>query len=128
MNIEEAKEQLKDIIRLLDFRPKENPNSSLELERVSQDEWKEVLETVLSELEKKETIIERYEIECKRFRKFCSKIRKTKKRNVDEFNQGQEHKCNQFLNLLAGEENWEFDGKYFDETDKEINKVEREGK
>ena len=45
--VEEAIEKLKYYINLLDFRPKENPDSPLELTRYF-DEWKQVLETVLN--------------------------------------------------------------------------------
>lgn len=85
------------------------------------------LKTVLNELEKKDKVINEYEKECRMFKAFCRRVRRDNKHNVDEFNQGQEHKCNQFLNLLAGEENWDFEGKYFDETEKEIDKAENVG-
>ena len=42
------------------------------------------------------------------------------KHDVDLFNQGQEQKCNEFLNLIEGEQHWNYEGKYFDETDKQI--------
>lgn len=66
MRKEEAIEKLKYYINLLDFRPKENPDSPLELTRYF-DEWKQVLETVLNytkELEEekdklKERLVER---------------------------------------------------------------------
>lgn len=65
-------------------------------------------------------IAERYERECRMFKAFCRKIRKDEKRNVDEFNQGREYAYIQFLNLISGEQNWEHEGKYFDEVDKEL--------
>ena len=59
MNKEEAIEPLKDIINVLDFKPKENPNASLELGRTSQDEWKRVLDTVLNYIEKLENMYQK---------------------------------------------------------------------
>ena len=84
---------------------------------------KQAIETVLSELEKKDTVISEYEKECRQFKSFCKRVRRDEKRDVDEFNQGQELKCNQFLNLLYGEEHWSYEGKYFDETDKQVDKL-----
>lgn len=81
------------------------------------------LETVLNLIEKKDKIIKQYEEECRRFKAFCRRVRRDEKHDVDEFNQGQEHKCNQFLNLLEGEKNWSYEGKHFNETDKEIKKL-----
>lgn len=72
------------------------------------------------ELETYKKIAERYERECRMFRAFCRRIRKDEKRNVDEFNQGREYAYIQFLNLISGEQNWEHEGKYFDEVDKEL--------
>ena len=72
------------------------------------------------ELETYKKIAERYERECRMFRAFCRRIRKDEKRDVDEFNQGREYAYIQFLNLISGEQNWEHEGKYFDEVDKEL--------
>lgn len=76
-----------------------------------------------TEINKLKNVIEEYEKECRQFKAFCRKIRRDDKHDVDEFNQGQEQKCNQFLNLLAGEKHWTYEGKYFDETDKQIEKM-----
>lgn len=78
------------------------------------------MKNVLSELETYKKIAERYERECRMFRAFCRRIRKDEKRDVDEFNQGREYSYIQFLNLISGEQNWEYEGKYFDEVDKEL--------
>ena len=85
-----------------------------------------LIEKQQKEIEKHKNTIARYEMESKSFRAFCRKIRKTEKRNVDEFNQGREYSYIQFLNLINGEQNWEHEGKYFDEVDEELEKwVER---
>ena len=81
---------------------------------------KQAIETVLSELEKKDKVINEYEKECRQFKAFCKRVRRYKKHDVDLFNQGQEHKCNQFLNLISGEPHWSYEGKYFDDTDNQI--------
>lgn len=80
-------------------------------------------EQAKAEVEQKDRIIKQYEEECRRFKAFCRRVRRDEKHDVDEFNQGQEHKCNQFLNLLEGEKNWSYEGKYFNETDKEIEEL-----
>ena len=72
------------------------------------------------ELEKYKKISERYEKECRTFRAFCRRVRKDEKRDVDEFNQGREYAYIQFLNLINGEQNWEHEGKHFDEVDQEL--------
>lgn len=78
------------------------------------------IETVLNLLEKKDKVINEYEKECRQFKAFCKRVRRYKKHDVDLFNQGQEHKCNQFLNLISGEPHWSYEGKYFDDTDNQI--------
>lgn len=83
------------------------------------------IENVLRELETYKNKIARYEMESKSFRAFCRKIRKTEKRNVDEFNQGREYAYIQFLNLISGEQNWEHEGEYFEEVDQELEKWAR---
>lgn len=80
---------------------------------------------------KKDKIINEYEKECRQFKAFCKKVRRDEKHDVDLFNQGQEHKCNQFLNLISRESHWNYEGKYFDDTDNQIkqyfeNKAEEE--
>lgn len=79
-----------------------------------------------TEINKLNNVIEEYKKECRQFKAFCRKIRRDDKHDVDEFNQGQEQKCNQFLNLLAGEKHWTYEGKYFDETDKQIEKMKED--
>lgn len=78
------------------------------------------------ENEEKDKKLKKFEDECRKFKAFCKKIRKSEKHDVDLFNQGQEHKCNQFLNLISEEPHWDYEGKYFDETDKEIEKLVKE--
>ena len=72
------------------------------------------------ELDKKDKIINEYEKECKKTRAFARRIRKDEKRDIDQFNQGKEFASIQFLNLLANEPHWDYEGKYFDEVDREI--------
>lgn len=124
MDIEKAKKDLKGI-NIRNFLSGMSEQSNYIVDRA--EETNEAIETVLNELEKKDKVIDEYEKECRMFKAFCRRVRRDDKHNVDEFNQGQEHKCNQFLNLLAGEENWDFEGKYFDETEKEIDKAENVG-
>ena len=78
-----------------------------------------------NENEEKNKIIKLFEHECRKFKAFCRRVRKDG-HDIDLFNQGQEHKCNQFLNLINGESHWDYEGKYFDETDKEIKKLSKE--
>ena len=78
---------------------------------------------IIEMLEQKDKQIQLFENECRKFKAFCKRIRKNNKHNIDLFNQGQEHKCNQFLNLISGESHWDYEGKYFEETDKEIEKL-----
>lgn len=79
-----------------------------------------VIQKQQEEIDKKDKIIEQYEKECRQFKAFCRRVRRDKKHDVDLFNQGQEHKCNQFLNLISGEPHWSYAGKYFDDTDNQI--------
>ena len=88
----------------------------------------EEIEHLIKEYKKKDMIIEKYDKECRQFKAFCRRVRRNEKHDVDEFNQGQEHKCNQFLNLLNGDENWEYEGKYFNETDEQINTLKTKQK
>lgn len=88
--------------------------------------YKKEFSSLNRKIEKQEKIIKDYENECRRFKAFCKRIRKDEKRNVDEFNQGQEQKCNEFLNLISGEPHWLYEGKYFDETDKEVEYFKKE--
>lgn len=84
------------------------------------EQLKNDIDTVLNLLEKKDKVINEYEKECRQFKAFCKRVRRYKKHDVDLFNQGQEHKCNQFLNLISGEPHWSYEGKYFDDTDNQI--------
>ena len=86
------------------------------------------LDTVLNlitklqkENEEKDEKIRNFENECMKFKSFCRRIRRDG-HDVDLFNQGQEHKCNQFLNLINGEPYWDYKGKYFYDTDNQIKK------
>ena len=107
MNEEEAKETLKTMKENIDKKYLKTRNSV-------------AIETVLNLLEKKDKVINEYEKECRQFKAFCKRVRRYKKHDVDLFNQGQEHKCNQFLNLISGEPHWSYEGKYFDDTDNQI--------
>ena len=84
-----------------------------------------LIEKLKKENEEKNKIIKLFEHECRKFKAFCRRVRKDG-HDIDLFNQGQEHKCNQFLNLINGESHWDYEGKYFDETDKEIKKLSKE--
>ena len=77
------------------------------------------------ENEEKDNIIKLFEHECRKFKAFCKRVRKDGN-DIDLFNQGQEQKCNQFLNLISGELHWDYEEKYFDKTDKEIQKLAKE--
>lgn len=77
------------------------------------------------EVKKKDKIINEYEKECRQFKAFCRRIRRDEKRDVDQYNQGQEYRCNQFLNLINGDKNWAYEGKYFDEYDKEMEEIKQ---
>lgn len=70
--------------------------------------------------------LKEFEIEARRFLAFCKRIRRDEKRNVDEFNQGQEYVYIQFLNLIEGEPNWTYEGKYFDIVDKQMEVLKKE--
>lgn len=89
-------------------------------ERTEYIKIKEFVETLIAENKELKEKVKAYETECRRFKAFCKKIRKDEKHDVDLFNQGQEQKCNEFLNLIEGEQHWNYEGKYFDETDKQI--------
>ena len=91
---------------------------AMHLEQLEQ--LKNDIDTVLNLLEKKDKVINEYEKECRQFKAFCKRVRRYKEHDVDLFNQGQEHKCNQFLNLISGEPHWSYEGKYFDDTDNQI--------
>lgn len=91
---------------------------AMHLEQLEQ--LKNDIDTVLNLLEKKDKVINEYEKECRQFKTFCKRIRRDEKHDVDLFNQGQEQKCNQFLNLISGEPHWSYEGKYFDDTDNQI--------
>ena len=107
------KQQKIDLINLLRTFKKEGLGNFIVVR-------KEKFENLLSRLKTAENKLNRYERECKMFRSFCRKVRKTEKRNVDDYNYGREFAYIQFLNLIDGEIGWEYEGKHFDEADKEI--------
>ena len=80
-----------------------------------------IIDELQKENEEKDEKIRNFENECMKFKSFCRRIRRDG-HDVDLFNQGQEHKCNQFLNLINGEPYWDYKGKYFDDTDNQIKK------
>ena len=115
MNEEEAIERLN---RYKTIKVLYGNTFAMHLEQLEQ--LKNDIDTVLNLLEKKDKVINEYEKECRQFKAFCKRVRRYKKHDVDLFNQGQEHKCNQFLNLISGEPHWSYEGKYFDDTDNQI--------
>lgn len=115
MNEEEAIERLN---RYKTIKVLYGNTFAMQLEQLEQ--LKNDIDTVLNLLEKKDKVINEYEKECRQFKAFCKRVRRYKKHDVDLFNQGQEHKCNQFLNLISGEPHWSYEGKYFDDTDNQI--------
>ena len=115
MNEEEAIERLN---RYKTIKVLYGNTFAMHLEQLEQ--LKNDIDTVLNLLEKKDKVINEYEKECRQFKAFCKRVRRYKKHDVDLFNQGQEHKCNQFLNLISGEPHWNYEGKYFDDTDNQI--------
>ena len=109
----------------------EEKDKSLKLHTKIEYQYKNDYLNVIEDLKKKDKIINEYEKECRQFKAFCKKVRRDEKHDVDLFNQGQEQKCNQFLNLISGEPHWSYEGKYFDDTDNQIkqyfeNKAEEE--
>lgn len=67
------------------------------------------IEILLNEYRKNKDIINKYTECCRSHKAFCRNVRKYEK-DVDAFNQGEEYKCNQFLNLLEGKEDWKYAG------------------
>lgn len=121
MNEEEAIERLN---RYKTIKVLYGNTFAMHLEQLEQ--LKNDIDTVLNLLEKKDKVINEYEKECRQFKAFCKRVRRYKKHDVDLFNQGQEHKCNQFLNLISGEPHWSYEGKYFDDTDNQIKQYFKE--
>ena len=89
--------------------------------------WEAHKEIILNLIEKQDKIINKYKTVCKQHIAFCRIIRQDYKHDVDNFNQGQEYKCTQFLSLLDGEKNWTYEGKYFDEHDRQIEELNKVG-
>ena len=119
-NIEEIIELSKEEIDAKD----ENITAILDIEDLTSlehilSDYKRVLKEI-EELKEKDKMINEYEKECRQFKAFCKRVRRDEKHDVNLFNQGQEHKCNQFLNLISGEPHWSYEGKYFDDTDNQI--------
>ena len=75
---------------------------------------------------KQEKIIELIEKECRQRLAFAKRIRRSEKRNPDDFNQGLEFESATIMNLLSGEPHWEYEGKYFDDIDKQVEKLKLE--
>lgn len=67
---------------------------------------RDAIENILNAYKKNQNIIGTYEKKCKKHLAFCRYVRKDKA-DVDEFNQGQEYMCMQFLELLKCNENLE---------------------
>lgn len=77
-------------------------------------------------LTKQEKLIELIEKECRQRLAFAKRIRRSEKRNPDDFNQGLEFESATIMNLLSGEPHWEYEGKYFDDIDKQVEKLKAE--
>lgn len=75
---------------------------------------------------KQEKMIELIEKECRQRLAFAKRIRRSEKRNPDDFNQGLEFESATIMNLLSGEPHWEYEGKYFDDIDKQVEKLKLE--
>ncbi|MCR5145945.1 MAG: hypothetical protein K6B70_01145 [Clostridia bacterium] len=75
---------------------------------------------------KQEKMIELIEKECRQRLAFAKRIRRSEKRNPDDFNQGLEFESATIMNLLSGEPHWEYEGKYFDDIDKQVEKLKAE--
>lgn len=90
------------------------------------EEMENRVDDVSNYISKLQKILDSFETECRKNLATFRKIRKSEKRDIDLFNQGQEYKCCQFLNLLNGEENWSYEGKYFDKVDEDIEKYNKE--
>ena len=119
---EEEKKAIKNLENLSEF------GLSATLNQTDLDKMKTVLNFIVKlqkENEEKDKRKKLFEHECRKFKAFCKRVRKDG-HDIDLFNQGQEQKCNQFLNLISGEPHWDYEGKYFDETDKEIQKLVKE--
>ncbi|MBQ1551404.1 MAG: hypothetical protein IIZ67_04800 [Bacilli bacterium] len=96
--------------------------------KVAEDcrEYVEAIRVVLNHLTKQEKMIELIEKECRQRLAFAKRIRRSEKRNPDDFNQGLEFESATIMNLLSGEPHWEYEGKYFDDIDKQVEKLKAE--
>ena len=90
------------------------------------DEYIKSIETALNHLTKQEKMIELIEKECRQRLAFAKRIRRSEKRNPDDFNQGLEFESATIMNLLSGEPHWKYEGKYFDDIDKQVEKLKAE--
>ena len=118
MLLEEEKKAIRNLENLSEY------GLSTTLNQADLDKMKTALNLITKlqkENEEKDEKIRNFENECMKFKSFCRRIRRDG-HDVDLFNQGQEHKCNQFLNLINGEPYWDYKGKYFDDTDNQIKK------
>lgn len=96
--------------------------------KVAEDcrEYVEAIRVVLNHLTKQEKMIELIKKECRQRLAFAKRIRRSEKRNLDDFNQGLEFESATIMNLLSGEPHWEYEGKYFDDIDKQVEKLKAE--
>lgn len=115
----ELEEAIQDIKRICEYL-KESDYMSID------KDTKISLETVLNHLTKQEKKIELIEKECRQRLAFAKRIRRGEKRNPDDFNQGLEFESATIMNLLSGEPHWEYEGKYFDDIDKQVEKLKLE--
>lgn len=75
---------------------------------------------------KQEKMIKLIKNECRGRLAFTKRIRRSEKRNPDDFNQGLEFESATIMNLLSGEPHWEYEGKYFDDIDRQVEKLKLE--
>lgn len=113
--------QIKIILNIIMKLQKENEKleETIDNSAEEQKEREKYTHSLEIKLQEKDRIIKEFENECRKFKAFCKRVRK-EKQDVDLFNQGQEYKSNQFLNLISGEKNWDYEGKYFNETNYQI--------
>ena len=112
---------IKILLNLIENQQKEL-NNLKEIEKSHQEENGKLR----VKLTKQEKMIELIEKECRQRLAFAKRIRRSEKRNPDDFNQGLEFESATIMNLLSGEPHWEYEGKYFDDIDKQVEKLKAE--
>lgn len=84
------------------------------------------IKSAVDQLTKQEKMVGLIEKECRYRLAFAKGIRRREKRNPDDFNQGLEFESATIMNLLSGEPHWEYEGQYFDDIDKQVEKLKAE--